>query len=98
MLDQVLASSVHLPLAKVNNSQGLTDSKLLFHTAMSVNVYLLAVCDKQAHNATAFPCLSSRMSPPEEVFLGFLQHAAAMGIDAPSGVLAALFKRHRAEQ
>lgn len=55
MLGQVLARSAQMPLAKVNTSQGLKDSKLLFRTAMSINICLLAVCDEQVHNAIPFP-------------------------------------------
>lgn len=54
-LGQVLARSAQLLLAKVNTSQGLKDSKLLFHTAMSINIWLLAVHDEQAYNAIPFP-------------------------------------------
>lgn len=83
MLGQVLPSSAQLPLAKVNTSQGLTDSKLLFNTAMSINVYLLAVHDEQAHNAIHFPIPFFQNVPTwKKVFLCFLRHTAPTCIHA----------------
>lgn len=99
MLGQVLVRSAWLLLAKLNTSQGLKDSKLLFHTAMPINIYPLAERYKQAHNALLFPISFFQNNPTwKEVFLGSLQHTVVTCTGAPPSVFVALFKRHWAEQ